>query len=1014
MSSHTYITVLHGTCHFTTQAATFFFWSESTESRKLGRDQVHPFSNSVQGTRNAMRSGGLLSGVSEEPAKLVSIMPSLDGLPIPSGELEGLISSESRSDTSEYSLKSYDIEGLSLSLRDALHILVALEDSYLDGKIMIGSDLRFWRSVSSLLASLLAEGKVLPGVVEENSWFRSKWIVLLDTEKDQEAVRNLAKAMPGVCLMFDSERIDAESMVKGFIDSAADSSCRRFANQVTTKGSMRTHSDVINWASSLGSDDPNVTLTRSVSIQKLSSWTMRLQTRMEFPFQASFEVLPPETDGDQWKLNFTLKSRADPSLILPFSRIWDKRDRDARALIKKYVEYPEEFLLQSLGTVQSIFPPLQRALRQPNPSELTLSSNELYSFLSEVSPTLQESGFSVMFPEWWMNTRKSLGVRVSAKPVKSSLSRLGTDALVQYSMEVVFDGDPLSAEELSRIASMKTPIVRIGRKWVQVDQEQLSRVLSLLKERRNGTLSELLSIHTKFGSLPVLEIRGEGWIQDLLDGNAKIESIRQPRGFRGKLREYQKTGTSWLKFMTTLSLGCCLADDMGLGKTIEVIAFLLDRKSSMDDAGPVLILCPTSVISNWGHELKKFAPRLRVMIHHGPARLRGDAFVDMVIKADVVLTSYALLHRDMEFLSQIVWDGVISDEAQYIKNYSTKQSKAIRSLRAGFRIAMTGTPVENRLEDLRSIFEFINPGYLGSEKKFREMFVLPIEREQDDGATRMLNRFVSPFILRREKTDRSIIKDLPEKGEVKVYIPVTEEQATLYEAAVKAMLQEINESEGMQRKGLILSTITRLKRLLDHPAMVSGDNDFRADRSEKLTRLLDMIGEIVSNRDKVIVFTQYVEAARIIKENIQMRFHQECLFLSGNTPRTRREEMIARFQDLHGPGIFVISLRAGGFGINLTAATNVIHFDRWWNPSVEDQATDRAYRIGQTRSVSVYKYVVSGTVEERIDDIIEAKTDLRKKVIGGSDESWVTELSSEQLKDLFSLRRDVIASGSDV
>ncbi|EQD26736.1 Non-specific serine/threonine protein kinase [mine drainage metagenome] len=408
--------------------------------------------------------------------------------------------------------------------------------------------------------------------------------------------------------------------------------------------------------------------------------------------------------------------------------------------------------------------------------------------------------------------------------------------------------------------------------------------------------------------------------------------------------------------MTSTGFGCCLADDMGLGKTIEIIAFLLARLKTGKKGGVSLILCPTSVISNWEHEFKKFAPSLKVQVHHGLSRTRNNAFISDVLKYNIVLTSYALLHRDIEFLSTVKWDGVIADEAQYVKNYSTKQSKAIRSLASNFRIALTGTPIENRLEDLRSIFEFINPGYLGSEKRFRKLFSNPIEKEGDEDATRALNRLVNPIILRRVKTDRKIISDLPEKDETKVFVPLTQEQASLYDATVTAMLESVEEKEGIERKGIILSAITKLKRLLDHPSLVSGDLDRRFNRSQKLVRLMEMLEEILGAKEKTLIFTQYVEAGKIIKETILKRFREEAMFLNGSTSRVMREQMVSRFQSPEGPRIFVISVKAGGFGINLTAATNVIHFDRWWNPSVEDQATDRAYRIGQSKQVHVYKF----------------------------------------------------------
>ncbi|OGO40481.1 MAG: hypothetical protein A2Z04_07725 [Chloroflexi bacterium RBG_16_57_9] len=448
---------------------------------------------------------------------------------------------------------------------------------------------------------------------------------------------------------------------------------------------------------------------------------------------------------------------------------------------------------------------------------------------------------------------------------------------------------------------------------------------------------------------------------------------------------------------------------MGLGKTIMLIALLLHEKSRSSNGNqPVLLVCPTSVVGNWEREVQRFAPSLRTMIHHGASRARGEEFAAQAGQHDLVISSYPLVHRDELDLAGVDWGGVVLDEAQNIKNPSTKQTQAVRKLPAGYRVALTGTPVENRLSELWSIMEFLNPGYLGSQKDFRTRFALPIERYRDQAATQRLKSLVQPFILRRLKTDPKIIQDLPDKLEMKVFCTLTREQATLYEAVVQDALKQIEEAEGMQRRGIILATLTKLKQVCNHPAQFLGDQSSLPGRSGKLARLTEMLEEVFSVGDRALVFTQYAEMGKMLQAHVADALGGEVLFLHGGTPRKQREKLIARFQaDEPGSMAFILSLKAGGTGLNLTKANHVFHFDRWWNPAVENQATDRAFRIGQTRNVQVHKYICAGTLEERIDEMIESKLALAENVLGAG-EAWLTELSTDQLRDLFTLRRESV------
>jgi SNF2 family DNA or RNA helicase len=480
---------------------------------------------------------------------------------------------------------------------------------------------------------------------------------------------------------------------------------------------------------------------------------------------------------------------------------------------------------------------------------------------------------------------------------------------------------------------------------------------------------------------------------------------------QGTLRAYQRRGLAWLRYLEQLGLNPCLADDMGLGKTIQVIARVVDEKNQENGhLPPTLLIAPTSVLGNWRKEIERFAPHLRAMVHHGGARLKDEeAFRAASLQHDVVITSFPLARMDEKLLRAVGWHRVVVDEAQNIKNPKAAQTRAITRLPAQHRVALTGTPVENRLLDLWSIFNFLNPGYLGKETQFRKSFEIPIQRENDVATSAALKKLVEPFVLRRVKTDRQIIADLPDKVEDKVYCTLTREQASLYEAVVKEVSEEIEEAEGIGRRGLMLATLMRLKQICNHPAQFLQDGSaFTPERSHKLSRLLEMVGEALQDGDSLLVFTQFAAVGGELERLLRHTYHYNTYYLHGGTERARRERMIAEFQDpLAEPSIFVLSLRAGGVGLNLTRANHVFHFDRWWNPAVEDQATDRAFRIGQQKNVFVHKFLALGTLEERIDAMIADKKRLASAIVG-NDEAWLTELDNEAFRELIALNRSSI------
>jgi SNF2 family DNA or RNA helicase len=507
--------------------------------------------------------------------------------------------------------------------------------------------------------------------------------------------------------------------------------------------------------------------------------------------------------------------------------------------------------------------------------------------------------------------------------------------------------------------------------------------------------------------LPLVGVDARGWIGDLLSGAAdqRVEPIPTPAAFAGTLRPYQQRGLAWLAFLGRVGLGGVLADDMGLGKTVQLLALLAvdaeHRNAQGEPHAPTLLVCPMSLVGNWRREAARFTPDLRVHVHHGAERSRGTAFEHAVEKADLVITTYAIAARDARDLSTVGWRRVVVDEAQAIKNAATKQAVAIRSLPATHRIAVTGTPVENRLVDLWSVVDFANPGLLGSASSFKQRYAVPIERHGDDDAAERLRAVTRALILRRLKTDRTIINDLPDKIEMEVVCSLTREQASLYQAVVDDMLEKIDNSEGMERR---VATMTKLKQVCNHPAHLLRDGSRLGGRSGKLERIEQTLEEVLAAGEKALLFTQFAEFGGLLRGHLAARFGREVLFLHGGVGKAAGDEMVARFQSdaPSSPVLFVLSLKAGGTGLTLTAANHVLHVDRWWNPAVEDQATNRAFRIGQTRSVQVRKLVCAGTVEEKVADMITQKRGLAAKIVG-SGEGWLTDLSTAELRKLVTL-----------
>ena len=718
------------------------------------------------------------------------------------------------------------------------------------------------------------------------------------------------------------------------------------------------------------------------------------------------------TDG-RWRLEFLLQSVEDPSLLVPADQVWTGGDG-----LRRWLDRPDELLLAELGRASTIVPALSAAMRQPRPCGLDLDAEGAHAFLSAWATALDQAGFGVQVPSWWRKRRK-LGLAGSAHTPQDGVvtgGKLGREALVQFGWRMAIGDEPLTEDELAALAATKAPLVRLRGEWVAVDPEQLKRGLAFLDEQPQvpRTAGEVIGLAASHPGdldtpLPVTSVQADGWLGDLLSGTAErsLRPVPAPAGLRASLRPYQQRGLSWLVFMSSLGLGACLADDMGLGKTIQMLALEAHRRGEDLDTGPTLLLCPMSLVGNWQREAARFAPALRIYPHHGPERCHGEALEARLADCDIVVTTYATATRDIDELAGYAFDRLVLDEAQAVKNSLSQAAKAVRRLRAHHRVALTGTPMENRLAELWSIMDTLNPGILGSSESFRTRYAIPVERHRQTEPAQRLRGITRPYVLRRLKTDPQIIDDLPDKIEIKQYCHLTTEQASLYQSVVDDMMDRIENSDGIERRGNVLAAMAKLKQVCNHPAQLLHDRSPVGRRSGKVTRLEEILDEVLAEGDQVLLFTQFTEFAELLLPHLSARLDSDVLYLHGGTPKRRRDEMVTRFQSDGGPPVFLLSLKAGGTGLNLTAASHVIHLDRWWNPAVENQATDRAFRIGQKRNVQVRKFICTGTLEEKIDESMEEKKALADLVISDG-ERWLTELSTGALREIFTLSEGAV------
>ncbi len=711
-----------------------------------------------------------------------------------------------------------------------------------------------------------------------------------------------------------------------------------------------------------------------------------------------------------------------------------------------------------------IAPSLQRSLDYGDADggdwDAFLKTDDLLNFIGQEAAALRKRGYTVLLPKAWANmeTKAVVETRELKDPAEGATkTHLGMDKLVAYDWRMSIGDVQLTDEEMQQLVHSKSGLIRLRGEWVMADTAAISKISEYMEQlsdaarkRKKKAMEQAVSEAERAKQLgreewPELQAKAEKLVEEYNAGGEDVVSVQElrelalqslaeePIEFTGstwhasllggmdspapqrveipdtvhaELREYQHRGVDWLYWMSRNNIGAVLADDMGLGKTLQLLSLLAVEKSR-GEGGLTLVVAPTSVVGNWAREAKRFVPDFKVIVQHGTGRLRGKRLREAAEKADVVITSYGTVGRDFQDLGKVDWDRVVLDEAQAIKNSATRSSKAVRSLPSRHRIALTGTPVENRLSEMRSILDFCNPGVLGSASFFRNHFAKAIEREGNEEMQERLRTLTAPFILRRLKTDPNIIDDLPEKSEQIITVSMTTEQAALYKALVDNLEKVLEQKEGMARRGLVLASLTRIKQICNHPAHYQGDGSpvtikgkHRSGKVEELMRILDTALEA---GERVLIFTQYRAFGDILQPYLSQQLGEEIPFLHGGVTKTKRDRMVEDFQSEDGPPAMLLSLKAGGTGLNLTAANIVVHMDRWWNPAVENQATDRAFRIGQRRNVQVYKMITAGTLEESIQDILDGKTELAGAIVGEG-EGWLTELNSEQLSSLMSYR----------
>ncbi len=722
-------------------------------------------------------------------------------------------------------------------------------------------------------------------------------------------------------------------------------------------------------------------------------------------YLGKYDVIPffkiEKLEDELFQLKVHIKNRkTDESVLIDElyhkDEIFGANSSDIAKIVEKQLNYAIRYM-----------PELEDLFEDEDKLALDLNLNEVYKIITQTAYYLQKAQIEVILPKELVNIvvpRASINAKVKASRSQdladifnnSSSSKISLDDILDFSYEIAIGNDKISVEEFNKLVENSNGLIKYKNKYVLIDKEESKKIFEQIAKANFKSMSRMELIHASMsGQLAQYDFDYDDAFARVIQDFTKPIDVTPPETLKGELRPYQQTGLKWLWTNVSKGFGVCMADDMGLGKTIQIISLILKMKEEGNLKKPVLVICPTTLMGNWMKELQMFAPSLDAVIYHGAER-------QLDVKHDVILTTYAIMRIDVEELKKQSWGMVIVDEAQNIKNPDTAQTLAIKTLKADVKVAMTGTPVENRLTELWSIFDFINQGYLGSLREFQKSYAIPIERFKENSRAAKLKMSVSPFVLRRLKTDKHVISDLPEKMVLNEYCYLSKPQAVLYEKTLNEMMEKISSFSGINRRGNIFKLITALKQICNHPYQFLKSGEMGRELSGKMDKCISTVQSILDNGEKTLIFTQYKEMGDILCKVIAEECSTEPLFFHGSLTVPQREELINRFQNEEDSKVMILSLKAGGTGLNLTSATNVIHYDLWWNPAVEDQATDRTYRIGQDKNVMVHRMITLGTFEEKIDEMLKAKKELADLAVYEG-EKIITELSDEEIYEIFTL-----------
>jgi SNF2 family DNA or RNA helicase len=987
---------------------TLYFWAETHHQIKKASN-LYPFQ--LDKTKLFQVYENIFGSQATAKQIKVNLPCNSESEPVPSPIIGNIADISDRNITSS---KAFNLNVIALdnNLKD-LHAL-AFQSHYFEKNVQLAPDANFWITFSRAVASCIKKDQYIPEIIIEqsNNRYHTKWSFI--SEDLATLIKQQATIMP-FSASLNTQFPDRESLLAHYAEQTLSQLIS------ITQMPQRIHKLVENTfidQALVGKHIPKDEYTW----KECRLWRNNLMyEQLGAAFNLCFKLNEAkDQSGDDWSLEILLQSKEEPSFLINASEYWKTQKSKSSLYTKMLGTSVQKTLLLQLGYASRVLPLVEMFFKYKLERELLpLSTQEAFQFLKEDAWALKASGYRIMVPAWWTSKgRLRAKIKLKAKKQSSSESDSPTSYfsksnLVRFDHALAIGGHEVTQEEWQALINATQPLVFFRGQWMEIDPKEMQKIQSLFDSAANKEdMASIKDLLVRAADDELYDVELDDEIQHTLDqltGNKDLALLPSPDKLEATLRPYQIRGLSWMAFLENIGISPCLADDMGLGKTMQVISLLLAQPGTK----PALLVAPTSVIGNWEREIEKFAPSLKTIVHHGGKRLKNES--TQLGGIDLVITSFALCRKDKKIFEAQSWSRVIVDEAQNIKNPAAAQTKAICKLQADSRIALTGTPIENRLTDLWSIFHFLNPGYLGNKAYFKRAFEYPVQRDNDPYKIKVLKSLVEPFILRRVKTDKNIIQDLPDKVEQKVYCQLTKEQAAIYQNIVDSVTEKIKILDSKQdERALILSTLLKLKQVCNHPAQVLQDgSEFSVSRSMKLKRMIDIVSEAIGNNESILIFSQFTEICEMLNNHLQQKLGHNTYYLHGGTSRTKRESMINQFQhEDTQASIFILSLKAGGVGITLTKANHVIHFDRWWNPAVENQATDRAYRIGQNKTVFAHKFVTTGTIEERIDTMLEDKQKVSDMIVG-NDESWLSKLDSKSFVDLIKLSQSEIASDTE-